>query len=222
VIILAQADPAATTYGLTELPEGSKLRSVTAVPAEVAGRRALRVELTDAVTLKGKPGVDYVDMPTFVIIPGSFTNGTIEVNILSRLNGKGPADARAFAGIAYRVTADADRFEAVYLRPLNGQKANPPSPRDRRAIQYFAYPDWKFDRLREQYPGDYETGADIGPDEWITLTLDIDHTRLTATVDGTETLTLDETKAAPVAGAVGLFVDIGSESFFSNLKITPR
>jgi hypothetical protein len=36
---------------------------------------------------------------------------------LSRLNGKGPADARAFAGIAYRVTADGDQFEAVYLRP---------------------------------------------------------------------------------------------------------
>ena len=217
-----QAAPAATSHSLTELPEGSKLRAVTAVPAEIAGRGVLRVELTDAVTIDGKPGVDYVDMPTLVIIPASFTNGTIEVNILSRLNGKGPADARAFAGIAYRVTAGGDRFEAVYLRPLNGQKTNPPSPRDRRAIQYFAYPDWKFDRLREQYPdGDYEAGADIGPDEWISLKLDIDDTRLTATVNGTETLTLSETKAAPVAGAVGLFVDIGSESFFSNLKITP-
>jgi hypothetical protein len=61
------------------------------------------------------------------------------------------------------------------------------SPRDQRAIQYFAYPDWKFDRLREQYPdGDYEAGADIGPDEWITLKLDIDDTRLTATINGTE------------------------------------
>jgi hypothetical protein len=124
------------------VPEGSRLRAVTAVPADVAGRRALRVELTDAVTLEGKPGVDYV---------------------------------------------------------------------------------WMFDRLRELYPdGDYEAGADIGPDEWITLKLDIDGTRLTATVNGTETLALSETKAAPVAGAVGLFVDIGSESFFSNLKITPR
>jgi len=62
--------------------------------------RALRVELTDEVTLQGKPGVDYVDMPTFVIIPADFNNDTIEVDILSRLNGKGPADARAFAGIA--------------------------------------------------------------------------------------------------------------------------
>ncbi len=77
--------------------------------------------------------------------------------------------------------------------------------------------------MREQYPdGDYEAGADIGPDEWITLKLDIDDTRLTATVNGTESLALSETKATPVAGAVGLFVDIGSESFFSNLKITPR
>ena len=162
-------------------------------------------------------------MPTFVIIPASFTNGTIEVDILSRLNGKGPADARAFAGVAYRITADGDRLEAVYLRPLNGQKTNPPSPPDQRAIQYFAYPDWKFDRLRELYPdGDFEAGADIGPDEWITLKLDIDGTRLTATVNGTKTLALSETKAAPAAGAVGLFVDIGSESLFSNLKITPR
>jgi hypothetical protein len=205
------------------LPEGSKLRAITAVPAKVAGRRALRVELTNAVTLEGKPGVDYVDMPTFMIIPASFTNGTIEVNILSRLNGKGPADARAFAGITYRISADSDRFEAIYLRLMNGQKTNPPSPRDQRSIQYFAYPDWKFDRLREQYPeGDHEAGADIGPDEWITLKLDIDDTRLPATVNGTRTLALRETKAAPVAGAVGLFVDIGSESFFSDLKITPR
>ena len=111
---MTQADPAATKHSLTELPEGSKLRAVTAVTAEIAGRRALRVELTDAVALEGKPGVDYVDMPTYVIIPASFTNGTIEVDILSRLNGKGPADARAFASLAYRITADG---EAVYLRP---------------------------------------------------------------------------------------------------------
>jgi hypothetical protein len=90
-------DAAATTHSLTKLPESSKLRAVSAVPAEVAGRRALRIELTKAVTLEGKPGVDYVDMPTFVIIPASFTNGTIEVTILGRLKGKGPADARAFA-----------------------------------------------------------------------------------------------------------------------------
>ena len=172
----------------TRLPAGARLRSVTAAPATAAGRTALRVELTDAVTLRGTPGVDYIDMPTFVIIPARFTTGTIEVDILSRLNSKGPADARAFAGIAYRITDDGDRFEAVYVRPLNGAKTSPPPPRHQRAVQYFAYPDWKFDRLRVEYPdGRYEAGADIAPD---------------------------------TAGAVGLFVDIGTEAYFSNLQIT--
>jgi hypothetical protein len=183
---MTDQDRAETVYELAELPEESTLRSVTALPAEIAGRRALRVELTDEVTLQGKPGVDYVDMPTFVIIPADFTNGTIEVDILSRLNGKGSADARAFAGLAYRITDSGDHFEAVYLRPLNGLKTNPPSPRDKRAIQYFAYPDWKFDRLREAYrDGRYEAAANIGPDEWIKLKIDIDDTHLNATVNDT-------------------------------------
>ena len=101
----------------------------------MAGRRALRVELTDKITFDGRPGVDYVDQPTFLVLPAQFTNGTIEVDILSRLNGKAPADARAFAGIAYRITDGGDRFECFYLRPLNGRKTNPPPPRHQRAIQ---------------------------------------------------------------------------------------
>ena len=212
-----------TSHELDQLPEGSILRSVTATPADVAGRKALRVELTDDVTFNGRPGVDYVDRPTFVIIPAGLTVGTIEVDILSRLNDKGPADARAFAGLAYRIVDGGDGFEAVYLRPLNGRKTNPPAPRDQRAIQYFAYPDWPFGRLREEYPdGRYEAGADIGPDEWTNLKIDIDRTRLTAWIDGTEVLRVAETKATPATGAVGLFVDIGSESYFSNLTIRLR
>jgi hypothetical protein len=122
---MSQSDQ--TSYDLDQLPEGSTLRSVTATPAIIAGRRALRVELTEAVTYEGRPKVDYVDMPTFVILPATFINGTIQVDILSRLNGKGPANARAFAGVAYRITDGGDHFEAVYLRPLNGRKTNPPT-----------------------------------------------------------------------------------------------
>ena len=122
-----------TSYDLDQLPEASTLRSVTAAPAFIAGRRALRVELTDAVTYDGRPKVDYVDMPTFVILPAIFMNGTIDVDILSRLNGKGPADARAFAGVAYRITDGGDhcapqdqRFwrgvEPRNQPPLGGQR----------------------------------------------------------------------------------------------------
>ena len=210
-------------YDLHELPGGASLHEVTAVPAEYKGRSALKIEFTEAAN-KGPPGVDLLfDMSTFALIPGNFKNGTIEVDLLGRLNGKGLPDARAFVGLAYRVVDGGARFESVYLRPLNGRKTNPPSPRDKRAIQYFAYPDWKFDRLRKEYPdGRYEAGADIADDEWIRLKLDIDDTRVRVSVNGKEEFAPTDLKAAPEAGGIGLWVGRGTEGYFSNLRVTPR
>ena len=210
-------------YDLNEVPAGASLHEVTTAPAEYKGRKALKIEFTEAAN-KGPPGVDLLfDMPTFVLIPGNFKNGTIEVDVLGRLNGKGLPDARAFVGLAYRVVDGGARFESVYLRPLNGRKTNPPSPRDKRAIQYFAYPDWKFDRLRKEYPdGRYEAGADIADDEWIRLKLDIDDTRVRVSVNGKEQFAPTDLKAAPEAGGIGLWVGRGTEGYFSNLRITPR
>jgi hypothetical protein len=212
---------APSVYSLHELPTGATLHTVTAVPAEYKGREALKVEFTDAAN-EGPPGV-LIDMPTFVLIPTNFKNGTIEVDILGRLNDKALPEARAFVGLAYRVVDAEARFQSVYLRPLNGRKTNPASPRDKRAIQYFAYPDWKFDRLRKEYPdGRYESGADIADNEWITLKLDIDDARVRVSVNGKEELALTDTKAAPEAGGIGLWVGRGTEGYFANLRITPR
>ena len=44
-------------------------------------------------------------------------------------------------------------------------------------------------------------------------------TTVTATVNGVAALTIEQPKAQPRAGAVGLFVDIGTEAFFSHLTI---
>ena len=154
-----------TNSSLETLPAGTRLRSVTAVPGTAGGRSALRVGLTDAIAETGTLGLDYGDQPTFVIIPAEFFTGSIEVDVLSRLAPDAPELARGFAGIAYHLTDIGDRFESVYLRPTNGAKVNPPSPRDRRAIQYFAYPEWPYNLLREVYPdGRYEAAANIGPD----------------------------------------------------------
>ena len=210
-------------YDLHNMPAEATLHDVTAVPAEYKGRKALEIEFTEAAN-KSPPGVDLLfDMPTFVLIPGNFKNGTIEVDVLGRLNGKGLPDARAFIGIAYRVVDGGTRFESVYLRPLNGRKTNPPSPRDKRAIQYFAYPDWKFDRLRKEYPdGRYESGADIADDEWIRLKLDVDETRVIVSINGKEEFAPTDLKAIPEAGGIGLWVGRGTEGYFSNLHVVPR
>jgi hypothetical protein len=208
------------TFDLAALPAGAVLHSVDAMPATIAGRRALRVSLTDAVTLHGRPGVDYIDRPTYVRLPVALTDGVVSVDILARLNALAPDYARGFAGIAYRIADDDARFEAVYVRPLNGLRVEPPPPRHRRAVQYFACPDWTFERLRTDYPdGRYEAAADIGPDAWLTLRLEIRGRTVTAAIDGRVVLTVTEAKADPAPGAIGLFVDIGTEAFFANLTV---
>jgi hypothetical protein len=212
----------AQTYDLSILPPGAINHRVTATPAEIKGRKALKVEL-DPKSRAGQPGVDFGDTDTFVMIPASFRNGTIEVDLLGRLQPDAPPDMRAFTGLAYRIAPDGKRFESAYVRPLNGLRLNPPPPRDKRAVQYFAYPDWRFDRLRQAYPdGRYEAGANIAGDEWIALRLDVEENKVRVAVNGEERLVVTEPKAAPVAGNVGLWVDIGTEAYFANLRITPR
>jgi hypothetical protein len=207
---------------LQTVPDALALNSVTARPAVAAGRLALRIELRDEVTAHGKPNVDYVDMPTFAALPVSFENGMISVDVLSRLNSKAPDYARAFAGLAYRIADDLSSFESVYLRPLNGIGLDPPPPRDRRAAQYFAYPDWRFERLRGDYPdGRFEAAANIAPDTWMNLRLEINGETLGVHVDGKPIMAISQTKAGPKRGKIGLFVDIGTEAFFSNLEAWP-
>lgn len=207
-------------FDLTTLPPGLENKSVTSQITDIAGRRALCVQLTEDIARDGKPDVDYVDMPTFAVLPATFTTGIVSVDIYSRLNALAPPYARAFAGLAYHIVDDYSAFESVYLRPLNGVSLNPPPPRDKRAVQYFAYPDWRYERLRETYhDGRYEAAADIAPDRWTNLRIEIETTQLQAFVDDHPVLALRQLKASAVPGSVGLFVDIGTEAFFSNLRV---
>lgn len=209
-------------YPLDELPAGATLHSVTATPVVIEGRAALRVSLTDDVTFNGIPDVDYHDEPTFVRIPAGFESGSVEFDVRSRLNAMAPEYARAFAGLAYRISEAGDRFECVYLRPMNGRALNPPGPRALRAAQYFVYPEWKFDRLREVYPdGPFEAGADILPDNWIHVRVEIHDRSLLLRVDGQLVLHIEQTLAEPIRGDLGLWVDIGTEAYFANLVIAP-
>jgi hypothetical protein len=214
----------APTDGTTELYtllSAALQQSVSAVPVVIDGREAVRVELLEAISREGTPDVDYVDMPTFLELPLDFEDGTISIDLRAQLNGYWPEGARGFAGLAFRIQPGAAEFESVYLRPTNGRRAGAPSPRDRRAIQYFAYPDWRFERLRTEYPDVYESGADIDIDEWTNLRVEVDADRVDAYVDGVLTLAVDPTLLPPRRGRIGLFVDIGTVAWFSNLQLGP-
>ncbi|MGK9147747.1 DUF1080 domain-containing protein [Plantibacter flavus] len=212
-----------TTHAIDIVSDSQlELRSVVAAPDASAGRSCVRVRLDPQVEAHGVPGVDYVDQPTFAILPDITTDAVIEVEILSRLRPDAPEYARGFAGIAFRISDDAERFEAVYLRPTNGIRTGVDEPRRSRGLQYFAYPDWPFDRLRTERPdGGYESAADIAPDEWIRLRIEVRGRHITARVNDDEVVEFGTGLAEPRPGRIGFWVDIGTDAVFSKLRVTP-
>lgn len=198
-------------FKLNDIPRQAVQQRIGVSLNETHGRQALRAVPTV---------VDNTPTPSLLLIPACFRNGTISVDILARQDGRS-AESRAFAGIAYRIQTDG-RLESVYLRALNGLKANPPSPRNKRAIQYYAYPDWTFDKLRAAYPdGRHESAANIGPDEWINLKVNIKDAKVVVSVNDEPVLTVDDTPVDPATGNIGLYVGFGTEAHFSNLRVEP-
>ena len=80
--------------------------------------------------------------------------------MLARLVQGAPEFARGFIGIAFRISDDNKKFECIHLRPANGRAED--QLRRNHSIQYFSAPEWKFDRLRKEAAGVYETYADMG------------------------------------------------------------
>lgn len=151
----------------------------------------------------------------------SFHNGVIEVKVLSRLLPDAPDFARGFIGIAFRISEDDSSFESFYVRPTNGRVSDP--IRKNRGTQYFSYPNYTFEYFRERGITDFESSADIGIDEWITIKAIIEDQTAIFYVNDEETPTLVVNNlilGAETRGSIGLFVDIGTQGFFKDLKIT--
>jgi len=222
LMMVAVASTSAQTFPLDTVPFGATPHGVVVQAGEIEGRKAVRIELSEQTLRAGFGRGGYGDEPTYLALPIDFGNGVIEVDLYGKLNGKGPRDARAFIGVAFRTGTDQSAFESVYFRPTNGRKLSPGGPRDRRAVQYFAYPDWKFDRLRKDFPdGRYESGAQIADNEWFRVRLEVDGSTVKAYVNGTLELTVPDMRlGATRRGGIGLFVDVGTEGYFSNLRIS--
>lgn len=160
------------------------------------------------------------DEPTFARIKGtSFKNGTIEVKVLSRLLKNAPEFARGFIGVAFRINDNNSKFECIYIRPTNGRADD--QLRRNHSIQYFAYPDFKFDRLRKEAPGQYESYADMGLNEWIKLKIEVKGKQAKLYINDNKQpcLIVNDLKLGEDPGAIGLWVETGTEGFFSDLKI---
>jgi hypothetical protein len=162
------------------------------------------------------------DLPTFVKIKTvDFKDGSIEVKVLSRLLKTAPASSRGFIGVAFHIDSVNSRFEGIYLRPTNGRAED--QLRRNHSIQYFSYPDYDFDRLRKEAAGVYESYADMGLNEWITMRIEVKgkQAKLFLNNNKQPSLIVNDLKLGDnVLGAIGLWVDVGTEGYFKDLKIT--
>jgi hypothetical protein len=183
--------------------------------AKVMGKQAIKV-IKDS-TIKG------ADEPTFVRIKGiSFKNGTIEVKVLSRLLKDAPDFARGFIGIAFRINDSNTKYESIYIRPVNARVDD--QVRRNHSIQYYSYPDYKFDRLRKESPERYESYADMEMNKWITMRIEVREAQAKLFLNNNRqpSLIVNDLKlGADLSGGVALWVEVGTEGYFSDLKISP-
>lgn len=215
------------SYAQTIKFEGREfdIANVKASVVKLKGKKVLKVE-RDLEKLPfdiNRMGAT-VDEPTFVKLSDfDFENGTIEVKVLSRLQNPLPFEAaRGFIGLAFRINEDHSAFESIYLRPTNGRDEN--QFRRNHTVQYYAYPDYKFDRLRKESDGQYETYADIGLDEWITIRVEVKDKRAVLFLNNQKhpSFIVNKMLGKTSSGGIGLWVDIGTEGYFKDLKIIKK
>jgi hypothetical protein len=176
--------------------------------ASVDGRPVVRLRpkgLANAPSDIGMALVDGVE----------FAEGTIEID----LKGKGK-DERMFPGIAFGVV-DGKTFEAVYFRPFNFVRDD--EMYRNRAVQYVAWPEHTWEKLRAGKPGTYEAAVKPAPDPsgWFHARIEVTKQRVRVWVDkGKEPCLVVDRLANRIKGKVGLWVD-SREGEFRNLIIRP-
>lgn len=195
-----------------------KTREARQMLKEYAGAR-LRIEAypRKRPTLLKQLKVDLSDYKEHM----DFHNGIIEVKMLSRLLPDAPDFARGFIGIAFRINEGDSEFESFYVRPTNAMTDDP--VRRAHGCQYFSYPGYKYAYFREYSIEGYEAPVESGLDEWIDLKAVVRDDCAVFYLNGAKkpTLVVKDLKHGKDAhGSVGLFVDIGTEGFFRDLRIT--
>ena len=94
--------------------------------------------------------------------------------------------------------------------------------RRNRATQYFSYPDWKFDRLRNKVTGHYETYVDLVTGAWTKMRIEVSGDKAKLFVHDNEhpnIIVKDLKHGSEMRSGIGLFIDNGTEGFFKNLSV---
>jgi hypothetical protein len=204
-----------------------ELHNVTGSIVKFQGKNVLKIERD----LKAFPFDENrleatVDGPHYAKLLGleDFENGTIEVKMYSQIQNPSPyKPAAGFIGVYYRITENDSAFESIYLRPKVGRASNQYARNH--AVQYFSYPNNKFETLRKNYPaGSYEGSAPVALNEWITMRIEVNGESAEMFINDMKysSFVVDKMLGNIKKGSIGLYVDIATIGYFKDLKITKK
>jgi hypothetical protein len=219
LLLAVSTSPALATEDAITLP----LRDATLIEPHNVTVKAVHYGDSEAVEVRLTGAYRGPDMDTFAFVPNlDFQDGTIDVDVAGTPLSNAPPGARGFIGIAFRIDAEGATFgcEGFYIRPTNGRAED--QVRRNHSTQYFSYPGYDFDRLRQEAPDRYESYADLVPGEWTHLRIEVSGAtaRLYVGAAAQPALIVQDLKRGPNAhGSVGLFVDNGTDGHFRNLAV---
>ncbi|SFU21943.1 hypothetical protein [Mesorhizobium sp. YR577] len=154
-------------------------------------------------------------------LPMDFGDGVVEAEMASELAADAPAYARGFIGLTFRIDSEG-RFESIYLRPTNSVADD--QVRRNHSVQYVAYPDYRFDRLRSESPEKYESYAELDLGRWIHMRIVVSGQKAALYLDGKSqpALIVNDLKfGTKQRGGVGVWLESGTIAYFRNLKVKP-
>ncbi len=202
-----------STNGLQ--PHDAKIEAAT-----YRGRKAIRVMPyvsadAELATAKNDEGGGIV-----VLQGTSFHNGTIEADVAGKPRAGAAPDARGFVGLAFRVNPDPSKYECFYLRPTNARADD--QLRRNHSAQYISMPDYQWPRLRKESPGQYESYVDLAPGEWTKIKIDVSEmkARLYVNDSAQPVLIVNDLKHGDSQGSVALWIGMGTEAYFANLRVS--
>jgi len=210
----AAASPSAGPPGrqVFALQDTKDLATTAPVKAEAVvfqGRKAVRITM------------DAGDHDGMAVLPGSeIQDGVIEVDLAWKKTTPPGVRFPGFIGIAFRVNPDAKHYELFYLRP--GNVRAPDQAQRNHVVQYTSEPDNGWYRLRREWPTVYEAHAEMEPEKWTRVKIEVAGRTAKLYLNGASepALMVDGLKGQDLRGSIGLWGYTSQESYFSNLRIT--
>ena len=203
------AVPSSQTFALVDTRDLVVASGVKAEAVEYRGRKAVRLTK------------DAADEAALAFVNGTqFRDGTIEVDLATKLVRPPGVRRPGFTGIAFRARDDGTRYELFYLRPGNATEDD--QAKRNHSVQYTSEPDFGWEKLRRNWPFIYESYADLQTDEWTKVKIEVHGRQAKLYVNGSEkpSLIVDGLKGENLEGAIALWGYTGQETYFSNLRIS--